>query len=179
MTQLNHVMVDLETFGMGPNARVLQIGAVRFNPETQQIDAEDVFEAKVNDPDGDTHADTAEWWVNKNPATLAGIITSHQKCSMGEALRDFKAWLADSQVTHIWSNGANFDNIILRHKFEKHKIGTPWKYYQEMCHRTLMKTAINLGFVRDPQAVAHDALDDALQQARQNLAAHAFLKGLR
>lgn len=61
ITNVNHLMIDLETMGNKPTAPIVAIGAVFFDPKSSELDAE--FYVAVNlasamdqgaTPDGDT-----------------------------------------------------------------------------------------------------------------------------
>ena len=86
-----HVMVDLETLGMGENAIVLSIGAVVFSKDGFSQD----FYVEI-DPakyPGSVDLDTIKFWMQQsvvgNLAPMAGTNT------MPQALEQFHNWLLE------------------------------------------------------------------------------------
>src|SRR5690606_5722085 len=89
------------------------------------------------------------------------------------ALLSFQDWcksIADSSRDILmWGNGADFDNIILGSLFEDYGYTKPWATYSNnRCFRTMNNLVKNRTFV-DPgrHGVHHNALDDAITQAKQ------------
>jgi exodeoxyribonuclease VIII len=63
----------------------------------------------------------------------------------------------------VWGNGATFDNVILANAYDACRIRRPWKYYADMCFRTVRNQYPHVQVKR--QGTHHNALDDALTQA--------------
>ena len=68
----------------------------------------------------------------------------------------------------VWGNGASFDNVILSQMYRRHQIAQPWKWWNDRCYRTTLAghPPVNLDFV----GTKHNALDDAMHQARTLIA---------
>lgn len=165
-----NVMLDLETMGTKPNAPIIAIGAAMFNTTLgiyktfyTNVDlVSTVDNGAVIDPN------TVMWWMKQDKIAQEALLKDGVDiCS---ALHDFSAWLNDdvSGDTRIWGNGATFDNVILSTAYGMAGINKPWKYYNDMCYRTIKNLAPSIELVR--YGIHHNALDDAISQANHLLA---------
>ncbi len=172
---MHHLMIDIEGMGTKPNAPVVSIGAVFFEPNSgdlgpefyQVIDLESAMSAGAV-PDGDTIL----WWLKQSPEARAAITTS-DRVSVNTALLGLSAFIKDNTDAgrvQIWSNGANFDGVILRASYERIDIPCPWKFWNELDVRTIVAMGRAVGF--DPKrdmpfdGDQHNALADARHQAK-------------
>lgn len=159
-----HAMIDLETLGTGHDASILSIGAVLFNPyglgETMDrfhvaIDPKScqAFGLKID-------AETVMWWLDPARGAARAKLFEYERVDLASALDGFISWFGhDSRK--VWSNGANFDIPIMKHAFAAIGRECPWKFWDERCYRSL-KSLSSIG----PSTAAHDALADAIAQAR-------------
>ena len=170
-----HVMVDLETFGSTPGSVIASIGAVAFNPHTGEMGAQ--FHAVINPASCQDHgltidADTVLWWFKQSEAARAALAVN-PKLTLYSALAEFDAFWRGVGATHFWGHGANFDDPLLAAAYRAGGSAPPWKFYNSRCTRTLFEMA---GVKPDRTAgVHHNALDDAIAQARAVIAAYAKL----
>lgn len=168
-----HIMLDLETFGNGANAVVVSIGAVAFDPYTDAIgehsfhrflDVDEQFKLGRS-----ADASTLMWWLEQEEAARLKLIDGHeQRVSIDGALEAFGFWLSEvsePRTVQVWGNGAAFDNAILASLYKHIGRAQPWMFWNDRCFRTLK--ALN-SHVPKPATggVAHDALDDAIQQSK-------------
>ena len=163
------VMLDLETMGNRPNAAIIQIGAVKFNPETRQIT--DRFYSRV-DLDSSVAAgltmdpSTIIWWMQQSDDARRELSGSKMP-SLNEALTGFARWMAkdpaDKGHEHVWGNGATFDNVILTSAYRALKMERPWSYKGDRCYRTLRSLFPNVPFRN--HGTVHRADHDAEAQA--------------
>lgn len=171
-------MIDLETLGVVPGCAVLQIGAVCFDPHGDELG--ETFSANL-DVTSQTQIgmhrekSTEEWW-SVQPKELRARLAQNQIIPT-KAADMLESWFARNKVEFVWSHGAAFDLPILTVLFHKLKKRVFWSFWKIRDTRTLYDLA---GF--DPRAMqrdgtAHDALDDAIFQARCVQAAHARLAG--
>ena len=168
---MTHVMIDLETLGTGPNALIISIGAVRFNPLVMD-DVSDSFHVGVdlasipaNAYGFDIEPGTVGWWLNPERAAGRSALEDVAKADLLSVLDGFALWLhelAFSGDPKIWGNGASFDNVILRNAYEKLGMIAPWQFYNDRCYRTFKNLAPEIKAVR--VGAHHSALDDALTQ---------------
>ena len=172
-----HVMIDLETFGTKPDAALVAIGAVKFdptNPTTQQ----DKFYALIHPSSSIAHGltvdgDTLLWWMNKDQdAARADLLASTGgMIDLASALEGFATWFGPASRP-VWGNGATFDNVILRNAFKVVGIPCPWDFWHDRCFRTLKNLDPR---PREKLVVAHNALKDAESQVAQLLDITAYL----
>jgi hypothetical protein len=171
-----HVMLDLETFGTSSDAAVMAIGACRFDPREGWIDEEaDAFEARVdlgNTPPAKVGAldpATVEWWLQQDEAARLALLAEPRK-SLQASVADFNLWIGSVKVTHLWSNGPTFDEVILRAAYRRVGRGFPIHYRASRCCRTLHDLARRAGWkptdAVDAGLVKHRAMHDAIRQAR-------------
>lgn len=162
----NHVMIDIETMGTSKNAAVISIGAVRFDPDTGDVDPNH-FYIKIDKYDADKHGvislATLEWWEKQSKEArteaFSGASTTRHAA---KALSD---WLNPGDK--VWGNGATFDITILESMYEALDMDVPWKFFDVRDCRTVEDLAEGITS-RDSikrEGTHHNALDDAIYQA--------------
>lgn len=167
------IMVDLETLGVGNDALILSIGAVKFNA-TEIVDGFHVGIDPVSAEFYDRKIDggTVMWWMQPDRAEARANLLALEKVDMPSALIGFAAWVGPDSLP-LWGNGATFDNIILRSSYEACRMEYPVKFYHDRCYRTLKGLVPDIELVRE--GTHHDALADATSQAKHLLAIVAAL----
>lgn len=156
--------VDLETFSTEDNAVIISIGAVKFD-ENGIIDE---FFVNVNPADGkalgfDISADTLDWWKKQKEGVLKQSLQN--AIPLKDGIQQFVDWYGNKSIP-IWSNGSNFDLVILRHHFKHLGISCPYKYWDECCHRTIAKLDTDGSLKPKAEGDLHNALVDAKLQAK-------------
>ena len=158
-----HLMVDLETLATSPNAQILTIGAVTFNPNGYEVYNEFYLRVDVDSCSTlDTYVDdsTIKWWADQDKAAQDEAFDPSNRVDIKEAMDKFYKFCMGS--SRFWSHGAAFDIVILEHYFRKLGKPYPWNFWDVRDTRTLF----DLGFDPDmPQGSKHDALQDAIRQA--------------
>lgn len=166
-----HIMIDLETMGVSHEATIAQIGACLFNPYSATWDEpprEHQFMVNVSRYNGSMDLSTVRWWRGQG-----GFMGTAPILELPDALVDFEDWL--DVVTRgallkdrvIWSNGPSFDHTILNVAYDRMRAKTPWSYNSARCCRTVFDLANNFGWKRPQRPVAHNGLQDSLDQARE------------
>jgi hypothetical protein len=175
------IMLDLETLSSAPDGAIIAIGACTFASEgtplaeherktfNMIIDAHDAQTAAR----GSVDARTMQWWVRQSEAARS-IFNSPFATPTAIALQQFSAFCADFDGPRIWGNGANFDNVLLRGAYDRMSLKAPWSFRDDRCYRTLKSLRPDIEF--KPSGVAHNALDDAVSQARHAEAILAAMK---
>lgn len=173
-----HVMVDLETLSIGPDAAILSIGAVKFDPYDAEIPLDAFYQAvdaaSSQQAGLKISATTVQWWLHPSQDEARKKYMSERHTDLFSALDGFEEWYGDAKP--LWGNGAGFDNVILRHAFQSVGLVPPWSFRDDRCYRTLKALCPD---IKAPLPdVAHHALGDAVAQAKHLQAIFQHL-GLR
>lgn len=158
-----HLMVDLETLATSPDAAILTLGAVLFDPYSTRV--YDKLYVRVNlesvtDLGMKIDDSTVEWWSKQSAEAQEEAFGEGDRISIQEAIEKFHkfAWNCEA----FWSHGSIFDINILDTYYRALKKAPPWNYWQVRDTRTLF----DLGYDPElPRTTAHKALDDANAQA--------------
>lgn len=167
------VMLDLETMGNGPQAAIVAIGAVEFDPAAQEIGRSFyrvVDLASSVRAGGVMDAGTVMWWLGQSDEARRALLAT-DTVTLNEALREFYDWAgvcAHWKDLRVWGNGAAFDNVILASAYRACGLQLPWQFWNDRCYRTLK--ALHPGVTVPREGVHHNALDDATHQAKHLLA---------
>lgn len=173
---MKHVMLDLETLGTVADACILSIGAVKFDLDSDAID-DNGFYASISIDSNLEHKrriqeETLIWWMKQGPEAQGVFHESKQ--TLGMALTDLSDWMGTDDL-QVWSNGADFDLPMLAHAFTSLRQEVPWKFWNSNCFRTYKKLP-GAKNVRLPMlGVKHNALFDAIHQAKTAQAIQAKL----
>jgi DNA polymerase III epsilon subunit-like protein len=165
---MTSVMLDLETMGNSPNAAIIAIGAVEFDPESHTIGKKFytiIDLASSVDAGGIIDADTVLWWLKQSDEARAAL-TDGITTSIVQALQQFQKWcasLGNKKDLIVWGNGANFDNVILKSAFDRLEMAVPWHYWNDRCYRTVK--SLNPDIPLQPFGIKHTAISDAENQA--------------
>ncbi len=127
------VMVDVETTGTTSfdHTAILQIAAVKFNYETEEIDT-NFFNASMTIPSTRFwDVGTREWWSKQKPGVLAGIMANGRHPQV--VMREFYEWLlADYPQTddglRWWSKPSHFDYSFIASYFNQYGLTNPCHY---------------------------------------------------
>jgi oligoribonuclease (3'-5' exoribonuclease) len=163
-------MVDLETLGVESSKPViLSIGAVEFDEQTGELGREfyrviDVASCQALGMD--VEGDTIHWWMGQDDK--AKEVFSALRQPVHHVLGAFYLWYPKISPTPLWCNGAAEDSVWLRNAYQLCGTGTPWNFRDVRCFRTLRD--LNPRVSVEYEGTAHNALDDARNQARHALA---------
>jgi exodeoxyribonuclease VIII len=158
-----HLMVDMETMAVSPNAVVLSLGAVHFNPYENGHGDSLYFRIDIDDQDAlgrEVDPNTIIWWSSQPSEIMEEAFSPDNRIPLVDAIDQFHrfAWGCSA----FWSHGATFDLVILENIYRQLNKPLPWNYWQLRDTRTLF----DLGQDPEmPQGSKHDALQDAIRQA--------------
>jgi hypothetical protein len=161
------IMIDLETLATSPDAAILTIGAVKFDPFGKDIEepAMDSFYVRVDLDSCDeiglvTSDDTIAWWSNQSKEAQEEAFGTDNRLHIREAFDKLYKFCWGAK--RVWSNGAGFDIVICDHVYKKLNKASPWNFWQARD----VRTAFDLGIdPKRPTVTAHHALQDAYNQA--------------
>ena len=172
-----HLMVDMETMGNSPDAPIVSIGAVFFDPSTGNTGAEFYQVVSLESsmsfgmkPD----ASTIQWWLKQSSEARSAILVDE---AMGlletlELLADFIAENAanGSHTVQLWGNGCSFDNVILRRAYALTDTPFAVPFRNDRDVRTMVELGKSVGI--NPrhdipfEGDLHNALSDARHQVK-------------
>ncbi|HBN1709277.1 TPA: 3'-5' exoribonuclease [Escherichia coli] len=166
-----HLMIDLETMGKNPDAPIISIGAIFFDPQTGDMGPEFSKTIDLDTAGGVIDRDTIKWWLKQSGEAQSALLTD--EIPLDDALLQLREFIDENSgefFVQVWGNGANFDNVILRRSSERQGIPYPWRY----CNDRDVRTIVELGKAIDFDARTaipfegerHNALDDARHQAK-------------
>lgn len=173
---MNDLMIDLETMGNNPNAPIVAIGAVFFDPATGESGPE--FYAAVSlkssmECGAVPDAETIDWWLGQSQEARDAIRlkgAEQLRVVLGDLAGFIQRHADNPRYMKVWGNGASFDNVILRSAYQAVGYQVPWPFWNDADVRTMVSLGRLLGF--DPKrdmpfdGVAHNALADARHQVK-------------
>lgn len=158
-------MVDIETLASHPNAAVIAIGVCIFDDKEVYDSMEILLDPRLSP--GHRDPDTLRWWNEQDPEVfkkmMSGDAAPWLACDM------LAGFIRETGIKELWANPPTFDIAILRGLFKRYGKEFPIHYTGERDYRTIRKMAdefdIDYG---EPyrERSAHDAMDDAICQAR-------------
>ncbi|EOC2778146.1 exonuclease [Escherichia coli] len=167
----NHLSVDLETMGKNPDAPIISIGAIFFDPQTGDMGPEFSKTIDLDTAGGVIDRDVIKWWLKQSREAQSAILTD--EIPLDDALLQLREFIdenSDEFFVQVWGNGANFDNTILRRSYERQEIPCPWRYHNDRDVRTIVELGKAIDFDARTaipfEGERHNALDDARYQAK-------------
>jgi exodeoxyribonuclease VIII len=181
-------MIDLETLGTKPNARILQIAAVAFEAQPRgRIHNDKAFSAYIKEDErGTVDISTFKWWLGQSAEARGRMIDGLTHKAQAERLAllelstnwpkklGIESW---REFEGIWSHGASFDVPLLASAYARNGQNPPWFYSAVRDTRTLFMLAGGAPQVDTTGMVAHDAVDDCVAQCMQVTKALSILAG--
>lgn len=167
----DHLMIDLETMGKNPDAPIISIGAIFFDPQTGDMGPEFSKTIDLETAGGVIDRDIIKWWLKQSREAQSAIMTD--EIPLDDALLQLREFIDENSgefFVQVWGNGANFDNTILRRSYERQGIPCPWRYYNDRDVRTIVELGKAIDFDARTaipfEGERHNALDDARYQAK-------------
>ncbi|EFO1016150.1 exonuclease, partial [Escherichia coli] len=143
----DHLMIDLETMGKNPDAPIISIGAIFFDPQTGDVGPEFSKTIDLETAGGVIDRDTIKWWLKQSREAQSAIMTD--EIPLDDALLQLREFIDENSgefFVQVWGNGANFDNTILRRSYERQGITCPWRYYNDRDVRTIVELGKAIDF---------------------------------
>ncbi|MGI0134541.1 MAG: 3'-5' exonuclease [Candidatus Micrarchaeaceae archaeon] len=164
MERTHHVMIDMETMSTEPDAALLSLGGVLFDPHGESV--KDTFYGNVElqsclDAGLRANAGTFYWWLTRSEFARTAVLGD--RVPLCRALSDFTDWFRKSGASRIWSHGATFDIVVLERAYRALHLGPPYDFRDARDTRTLYDLA-GLQYSKS-EDTAHEALADAIRQA--------------
>jgi hypothetical protein len=164
---LANVMLDLETWGTAPGSALRSIGACEFDPHTDQIGEK--FYANIADESCVEvglikDASTVAWWGRQTKQAQDSLLVDQKH--LREVADNFHQWFRKVRGVFVWSQGANFDQPLWEAAVRPLGMRTPWKFTDSRCTRTAYDMGGFNPYVMKRAGTHHNALDDAIHQAK-------------
>lgn len=172
-----HLMVDVESLGEKPDAPIVSIGAVFFNPASGQTGPEFYKVISLESSmewGGVPDASTILFWLRATPEARSEIVMDHA-IPLDDALLQFKDFIAENaangkDTVQVWGNGATFDNVLLEDSYSRTGIPCPWKYWNNRDVRTIVELGKAVGYTPRHEipfeGEPHKAISDARHQVK-------------
>lgn len=161
---MNDLMIDLETLGTTPDAAIVSVGAVWFDPRSDELGEELYRVVNLSAQSRRIDPNTVLWWMGQPPAARAVFQQREQdkRLLLSTVLGDLSEFIGPAQP-RVWSQGASFDVVLLEDAYRQFEMQPPWKFWNIRDTRTVYDLASN----DDRGATAHHALADAIAQAKR------------
>ena len=161
-----HATIDLETLSTKPDAVLLTIGAIKFDPFTSDPPySEFYYRANVDEQTAiGRHVEegTLEWWSRQPDEIVKEALSDENRHPVREILKELNKYLVG--VDRIWCQGPVFDIAILENLYRQLDMHWNWAFYNIRDSRTLFSL-----MPRDPRKdiefAAHNALEDCRIQS--------------
>lgn len=171
-----HIMIDLETLGTRPDAAIIQLGAVLFEPKSGgKILNNKAFNQYILVQDGSGSIDhsTLCFWLTEKSALKMGTALSTEARHLAEVLGAFIQWpeqeldLSWEAIEGVWAKPDVFDLPVLKSAFNRVGRDAPWDRRASRDAQTLFSLVGGAPEIDWTGFTHHDALDDAIGQAMQ------------
>jgi hypothetical protein len=173
----NAVMVDLETMSTAPNAAIVAIGAVQFDPfgsdteDSIRADPSRLFYTVISFESNEAEerhfsVSTIKWWLGQSKEAQTALLNPNTH--LRGALTEFRMWVdaLRPSVDRVWAKSPEFDCVILKNAYDAVGQVWPFQYWNSRDVRTVVELAYPEG--DEPRiggGIAHNALDDTIRQA--------------
>ena len=162
-----HAMIDLETLSTNPNATILTVGGVKFDPYTMAEPSQGMyFRVDVDsqtEMGRDVMQETVNWW-SKQPKEISDeAFSDDNRASLDDMIKKINKFSVGVDV--FWCQGPLFDYAILQDIYKQLGYPVPWQYWQIRDSRTLFSLV-----PKDPdekRTGLHNALEDCYFQAKK------------
>lgn len=184
---MKRVMIDLETMGTRPDAAIVAIGAVEFDPQfMENEDGRNFHRGKLGrtfyrvvdlqssiEYGGTVDGSTMYWWLQQSEEARRALFFEPNKTHICAALVDLSDWFKEVEGLEAWAHGDAFDIAILNTAYRDTKIDAPWAYSAGRDTRSVFDT---LEWWPNKEEIAlarlhsghceHHALGDAITEAK-------------
>lgn len=163
-----HVMIDIETLGTDPDAVVLTIGGVKFDPFNESRGTWDPFyytlEIEEQETNGRTICDNTInnfWMKPENVEEFEKAISPEGRTPVDDVLEELRKW--QLHCDGLWAWGNDFDFKILDHLYKNYDRNIPWPFYRKEDARSVCNF-----MPKDPRRdygrTTHNAMEDCIKQ---------------
>ena len=183
--ECSNIVIDLESLDTSESAIVLTLGAVKVDFDKGVIGETLYLVLDITDQllrYRTASESTQDWWAKQNEAARnAAFGRPDLRIPTTKALEKFTKFIQPYGKVPtdlvVWGNGPDFDNAIMLHLYKTFEVAPPFAHFNNGCLRTLMRM---LPRDRRPKfdGTKHNALDDAMHEARCLLEVNKCLKNV-
>lgn len=125
---ITDVMLDLESFALGADAALLQIGCVPFNPNNRSIYHRaflvDISPFSCLKYGGRIDPKTEGWWRSQG-----GFKPHGEQQDLSAALFSLRVWLSNfPNLRRVWAQGSQFDIAAIERYYMVMNTPPAWQY---------------------------------------------------
>ena len=135
-----HVMLDIETLATTPDAVVMSVGVVKFDPHSGTPYNKTLWRPDIDEQtERDRHISdsTLEWWAKQPDHIQEDAFSDQGRIPVTEFMKELNRYCVG--MDKIWCQGPQFDMLILENLYIQwgHHFG--WQFWQVMDCRTLFQ----------------------------------------
>ena len=160
-------MIDLETLSTNPDATILTVGGVKFDPYTNAEPSQGMyFRVDVDSQTKmgrDVMQETMDWWAQQPKEISEEALGDNDRINLDDMIKKINKFSVGVDV--FWCQGPLFDYAILQNLYAQMGQPCPWNYWAIRDSRTLFNLV-----PRDPnekRTGLHNALEDCYFQAKK------------
>ena len=133
-------MLDIETLATTPDAVVMSVGVVKFDPHTGTPYNKTLWRPDIDEQtERDRHVSdsTLEWWGKQADHIQEDAFSDEGRIPVSEFMKELNRYCVG--MDKIWCQGPQFDMLILENLYIQwgHHFG--WQFWQVMDCRTLFQ----------------------------------------
>ncbi len=135
-----HVMLDIETLATTPDAVVMSVGVVKFDPHTGVPHNKTLWRPDIDEQtERDRHISdsTLEWWAKQPEHIQEDAFSDHGRIPVVEFMKELNRYCVGMEK--IWCQGPQFDMLILENLYIQYGHHFGWQFWQVMDCRTLFQ----------------------------------------
>ncbi|EHW63500.1 enterobacterial exodeoxyribonuclease VIII family protein [Escherichia coli DEC10A] len=99
----DHLMIDLETMGKNPDAPIISIGAIFFDPQTGDMGPEFSKTIDLETAGGVIDRDTIKWWLKQSREAQSAIMTD--EIPLDDALLQLREFIDENSGEFLFRSG--------------------------------------------------------------------------
>lgn len=162
------IMIDIETTDTKPTSGILSIAVVAFNVNESTIDSKSL-EILINSSEIEKYgltksSSTMEWWMKQKEEVRNRAFLDGNRKELPEALTLLNNFCKEVKPFRYWSQGINFDFVILENAMDKCNIVPYWKFYELRDSRTVQNLLPRIPIEKPRNA--HNAVEDCVYQIK-------------
>ena len=135
-----HVMLDIETLATTPDAVVMSVGVVKFDPHTGTPYNKTLWRPDIDEQtERDRHVSesTLEWWAKQPDHIQEDAFSDEGRIPVTEFMKELNRYCVGADK--IWCQGPQFDMLILENLYIQYGHHFGWQFWQIMDCRTLFQ----------------------------------------